>query len=328
MDLVFGDIYLITNTVNGKQYVGQTRCKNGGYIGRWKDHIYSSFMRNKSNGKINKAIRKYGADSFKVELICRIYFETIPECAKKLDELEIKYIKEYETYTKGYNSTKGGRFATFKDGIENLCKSVTQFNTDGTVVAIFDSVLDAERKTGITAISACCRKISKTAGGFIWRFTSDGTCLNNKEINEILIARKVKQAVRVSQYSSSGEFIKTFDSFNKAAACVGSCSSTIASCVSGKFNYACGFIWVREGDIESLNLKLECIRMDCLGIASRRKNIRSIYQYTFDKYLVGIYNSTTEVELRTGFKKNMIADCLSGFRKSHNGYIWSNNTLN
>lgn len=92
------DIYLITNLVNGKQYVGQTR---NGYINRFHRHClaYSHGCRN----YISCAINKYGKENFKTELI------------KQVDDSEWKYwetyyIKFYKTYYTqgGYNLTWGG----------------------------------------------------------------------------------------------------------------------------------------------------------------------------------------------------------------------------
>ena len=53
------DIYLITNKINGKQYVGKTQK---GYKVRFKQHCnaYNHGYRN----YISCAIHKYGADNF------------------------------------------------------------------------------------------------------------------------------------------------------------------------------------------------------------------------------------------------------------------------
>jgi len=91
-------IYLITNSVNNKKYIGQTVRD---YKKRWKSHIYSS-----KNPKytIHMAMRKYGISQF--------HFEVIDESASDLDELndlEEFYISFYDTYKgDGYNCTSGG----------------------------------------------------------------------------------------------------------------------------------------------------------------------------------------------------------------------------
>lgn len=94
------DVYLITNIVNGKQYVGVT-CR--GYQARFKEHINESL--NFSSTILHNAIRKYGPESFKVELL----EDSVPD--SDIEHREQYYIKKYNTfYTSGhgYNMTEGG----------------------------------------------------------------------------------------------------------------------------------------------------------------------------------------------------------------------------
>lgn len=93
-----GIVYLVTNTVSGKQYVGQTthRLKV-----RWKHHLKS--VRNGSTCALHCAIRKYGAVIFKVEQI------DSAETLDKLNEKEVYYIATLKTLAPGgYNLTIGG----------------------------------------------------------------------------------------------------------------------------------------------------------------------------------------------------------------------------
>ena len=92
------DIYLITNLINGKQYVGQTIR---GYKVRWKIHCYNAKHLNRYSQYIDKAVNKYGISNFKLSLI-----ETVP--IEQKDEKEIYYINKYNTYKRGYNQTIGG----------------------------------------------------------------------------------------------------------------------------------------------------------------------------------------------------------------------------
>jgi group I intron endonuclease len=96
---VFGEIYLVTNLVNGKKYIGQTRR---GIERRWVDHC--SAARTTPGYMLHRAIRKYGCEKFSVEKI---------SVAKNQDELnraEIAAIAQYDTTGKnGYNLTSGGQ---------------------------------------------------------------------------------------------------------------------------------------------------------------------------------------------------------------------------
>jgi len=82
-------IYLTTNLVNGKKYVGQSNFVNGGYFG--------------SGVLVTKAIKKYGKNNFKKE--------TLIECSsqEELDEQEIFWIQVLNTLQPyGYNISVGG----------------------------------------------------------------------------------------------------------------------------------------------------------------------------------------------------------------------------
>lgn len=109
---VSGEIYKITNTVNNKCYIGQTRShrlnhkkyRPFGSLRRFKDHICEANSNKKNQSRyLNSAILKYGSDKFNCEIIhtCKI-------C--ELDLYERKYIEECGTkYPNGYNLTDGGQ---------------------------------------------------------------------------------------------------------------------------------------------------------------------------------------------------------------------------
>lgn len=89
-------IYLITNLITGKQYVGKTKYTLA--------HRFSQHCNNKYyHTYIHNAIKKYGRENFTIEEICK----TDDEHWK---ELETFYIKFYHThYTEGgYNLSWGG----------------------------------------------------------------------------------------------------------------------------------------------------------------------------------------------------------------------------
>jgi group I intron endonuclease len=81
-------IYKTTNLVNGKYYVGKDEKNNPEYLG--------------SGLLLNKAIKKYGIENFKKEIL--------ESCVtrKELNEREIHWIKELEAIEKGYNIALGG----------------------------------------------------------------------------------------------------------------------------------------------------------------------------------------------------------------------------
>ena len=98
-----GFIYKITNKLNNKVYIGQTIQKP---IERFYQHCAKKCDKYILNMVIHKAIFKYGKDNFTFEVI-----EEVPK--QQLNEREEYWIKYYNSYTDGYNSTKGGQ-----DGIK------------------------------------------------------------------------------------------------------------------------------------------------------------------------------------------------------------------
>jgi group I intron endonuclease len=91
-------VYLVTNTVNGKKYVGQTfRTLEV----RWTQHCVDAkkgipFL-------FYRAIRKHGAEAFVVTLL-----DTAPD-QKSLDELETQWITRLNTMSPGGYNTKLGK---------------------------------------------------------------------------------------------------------------------------------------------------------------------------------------------------------------------------
>ena len=92
-------IYLVTNLINQMKYVGQTTRT---LKQRKSSHLSSSKKR--STYYLHRAIRKYGAENFKWEVIYNAASE------EELNEKETYFIKEYNTNSQdGYNLTEGGR---------------------------------------------------------------------------------------------------------------------------------------------------------------------------------------------------------------------------
>ncbi|MBQ8131147.1 MAG: hypothetical protein IJ193_01500 [Bacilli bacterium] len=98
-----GIVYCYTSP-SGKKYIGQTIYESA------RRSVFNSVNRNYCNGgKIDLARRKYGPENFKYEVLERININNKEELLNQLNILEKYYINLFNTYTAGYNSTKGGR---------------------------------------------------------------------------------------------------------------------------------------------------------------------------------------------------------------------------
>lgn len=125
-----GQIYIIRNYVNDKVYIGETTI---GYKARFVQHCKQS-TRTQRHYKLYEAMNKYGVDKFYVELL----EENVP--INKMYEKEIFYIKKYNSFYNGYNSTKGGdgRFINTTSSIEYIINEYQKGKTTGDIAKIFN----------------------------------------------------------------------------------------------------------------------------------------------------------------------------------------------
>ena len=131
-----GFIYKITNTINSKSYIGQTiqNVKE-----RFYQHCATKCSKAVSNMAIHRAIKKYGKSNFTVEVIEEIN-------SANLNDRERYWIKYYNSYNNGYNSTKGGQDGCkpFKDlDVESIIK---EYNT-GKSLRTLGTIFKVDKQT-------------------------------------------------------------------------------------------------------------------------------------------------------------------------------------
>ena len=101
-------VYKVTNMINGKVYIGKTesdlKVRRAGH--------YKSVKRG-SESNFHPALRNGNRDDFKWEMLGEY------NTKEEMDNAEIKYISEYDTFKNGYNMTEGGDGGiTYKKGDE------------------------------------------------------------------------------------------------------------------------------------------------------------------------------------------------------------------
>jgi Zn finger protein HypA/HybF involved in hydrogenase expression len=89
----YGFIYITTNMINGKRYIGQKKFLKG----KWKNYIGSGYY-------FLKAVKKYGKENFKRNIVDIAYSED------ELNTKEYEWIKNYNAVESDdyYNAIEGG----------------------------------------------------------------------------------------------------------------------------------------------------------------------------------------------------------------------------
>lgn len=211
-------IYKITNTINGKFYIGQTLD----FKQRWRKHKQC-----KDNYPLYNAFRKYGIKNFTFEIL------EIVEDNKKLTEREEYYYNKMrpEYNLKSPKQTENNRLS--KKVIQISIKDLSILNT-------FKSLSEASRNTGIAtgSISKVCKRKARRAGDFYWCYEKDYT------INWKPLESTAKEAQKIAMIDkNTNEIIKIFKSMTKASKETGIPSGNISMACNQKLETTGGYKW-------------------------------------------------------------------------------------
>lgn len=196
-----GIIYKFTSP-SGKVYIGQT-------ISRYRRNQHLQEARSGSQKPFYKAIRKYGFENFKYEILEEVFENTLEEINSRLDELEIHYIAMYKSTDErfGYNLCYGGRTNRGYHHSEEYKNRLSQ------------------QQKGRKMPPGCVEKSAKNR---------IGKPMNKVSYQKFQLLNK-KRAKKIGLYNLKGELIKTFDSISKASVSLSCCKSNIQLAIKRNF---------------------------------------------------------------------------------------------
>ena len=221
-------IYLVTNKLNGKQYVGQTIRP---ISERWRDHC-----RVNDDNYFHRAIRKYGAENFNVDVI------DVAKTEEELDQKEVFWIGKLCTMVPhGYNIKRGGNVSMrgLYGGMNPKTRLIYQFTLEGGMVNGYWGVSEANRVTGIsdTTIRRSLKANGNVlAGGFLWMYADEFTPQRCAEKIDNYRGNKHSEVLCVE----TGE---RFRSMTEAAEKYRTYPCSISACCSGKLKTTAGYHW-------------------------------------------------------------------------------------
>ena len=340
-----GVIYKITNKINHKIYIGQTRVTEPQ---RWQQHVwYANNCPNRDSLLLCYAIRKYGKENFQREII--------EECDNDLlNKREIYWINYYNSTDKnvGYNLTLGGEACSKYSDKEILTafeqeKSVTrasraigmnrnafsrrlqamgytttrevpieQYSLQGELLNIYSNATVAAEETGVNFHSITSSN-TITSGGYIWRRVNEIETIEDL-VNKL--SRNIPALQGIEQYDTNGNLLAIFDSAGHASKETGINISSIKAAGDGKQASAGGYLWRRiyKGLDYTIMLNNYLLSSSCCQIE----------EIDNEENIIQTFESATKAEKLLGWSYNSIKKVCDGKAKhTHNRYFRYSNPL-
>lgn len=318
-------IYKHTNRINGKCYIGQTKCED--LTRRW-----TGGNGYKECPYIYNAIKKYGWNNFSHEILVT---------GLTLDEancLEREFIALYRSNEPrfGYNIRSGGHHAgelseearrkfsiRFSGENSPVAKGIVVFDLNGDKEAEFPTLRSAANYLGcgVPTLSSHCTQRTGTVMNHICRYkcdVGDAVALDKDEVYKPNDHRN--RCKKVVQYSLDGTILRKFNSVKEAVCETGTLKSEIIACAKGRALSANGYMWRYEGSADEQIQQYKYIN-GRTGIGGY--SVRAVAQYdkiTGEK--IAEYGSIKEAALAVNAKPTNIHQAVNRINPTCKGYIW------
>lgn len=237
-------IYRTTNLLDGKIYIGKDKNNIPSYIG--------------SGIRLLNAIKKYGKDNFKKEIL------EVCSDEESLNEREIYWIEYYRSYDKsiGYNLTKGGeggntRIFYNKDKMkkyrEKLSDGVRNSKTYRDLVESKKGKPRPEHSKKMKELYATGKLVPHNLGKP--NSPEARAKISSKNKGKIIppdVRKKMGISKRksVDMFDVSGVFLRSFQSIQEASDIMNIGRDSVYGCCIGKYKQGGGYIWKYSDEIK------------------------------------------------------------------------------
>lgn len=226
MENINGYIYVITNMVNVKKYIGQTTI---GFKKRYNNDLY----KNTSNIHLKNAIFKYGIGNFEI-----IEEFDSANSIEKLNELEKYWIQYFGGINSGklYNFSSGGLNCVYSDNHKAILSKKATGRKFSEETKIKMSISQKEKNSKMTAeerSNAYGHNKGKEISKEVRKKIIEAK-LNAKNKDEIV--KKISEKIKKKVICLNTGVI--FDSLKESGEYYGFSSCMISTCCKGKREYA------------------------------------------------------------------------------------------
>ena len=274
-----GYIYKITNRLNNKIYIGQTRYTLA--------HRFSQHKNSFTSTDLHDDMRLYGSDNFSIE--------ELEQCDNdQLNAREKYWVQYFDSYSNGYNMNRGGAG-------NYIGHTIYCYTLAGNLYKIYKDFAEAADDTGLDSsiIKSAIYNHNLSGGGYQWFFEEDKDQVKNLSD---LQQNYGKISPLTVQYDVTGKYLATFITMQEAEKATGVLSSGIARCINGDTSHAGGFIWRRGflGEKIPFEISVPTITENDLKKGRKRKVV------CYQEQNQTVYNSLSEAARSTGFSRQSI----------------------
>lgn len=320
----YGFIYITTNKINGKKYIGQKK-----YNKNWTTYLGSGIV-------LKNAINKYGIENFEREII--------EECdsKKELDDREIYWIKFYDAVNSDifYNIACGGDGGNtlagydeqqlllhseilskaLKGNINQGCKNpmakqVICLND----MKIFNTTIEAGLEYGIKdySVQSACNIKSKAKSGGIHPLTGEKLLFeyyDKTKVYEYIPYKRDKTSISTKVMCINTNEI--FDSIKDASEKYNISTTKISHncnhyCKCGGYgDDGSPYYWIKYDEYLKYGINENYYQRD------------KIQQYDIDGNLLNVYRTYEEASKITGINKARIKRNVDGVTKYIDGFVF------